>query len=163
MGSGGRLEHFERGAGLLVQVRVEVFSSLEHGIETLDGGDADLGDGVDAVRLQVLDVVELGEEAPVVGRAEGLEFFQGLTAEVGAVDEEENPQRAGKLDQTIEKIAGGVGFARAGGHLDERAATSLAEGVFEVVDGGDLGGAQAGLDQGWDRLETCFWRRARVG
>ena len=61
-----------------------------------------LADWIDAVRLQVLDVVKLGEQAAVVGRAEGLELLEGLAAEVAAVHEEQHAARAGKLDQAVE-------------------------------------------------------------
>ena len=38
----------------------------------------------------MLDVVKLGELAAVVGGDELLELFQGLAAEVGAVDQEQD-------------------------------------------------------------------------
>ena len=52
----------------------------QHGVKTLDGGDADAADAVELRALQVLDVVKLGELAAVVGRDELLEFFQGKTS-----------------------------------------------------------------------------------
>ena len=82
----------------------------QHGVETLDGGDADAADAVELRALQVLDVVKLGELAAVVGRDRS--HFrandwvdsllvrpppdQGLVAEVAALDEEEDARRAGK-------------------------------------------------------------------
>ena len=51
----------------LLQRRVEVRLALEHRVEPLDGRDDHPGDRVDVVRGQVLDVVELGELAAVVG------------------------------------------------------------------------------------------------
>src|SRR6266478_2288038 len=59
----------------------------QHGVEALDGGDADAADAVELRGLQMLDVVKLGELAAVVGRDELLEFFQGLVAEIATVDE----------------------------------------------------------------------------
>jgi hypothetical protein len=47
--------------------------------------------------LQVLDIVKLGELAAVIGRDELLEFFQGLVAEVAAVDEEKDAARYDSL------------------------------------------------------------------
>ena len=95
-------------------------------------------------RLQVLDVVKLGELAAVVGRDELLEFFQGLVAEVAAVDEEEDAARAGELDEAVNEVDGGVGLAAAGGHLDEGAAFVGGEGFLEVADGFDLRGPEIG-------------------
>ena len=82
--------------------------------------------------------------AAVVGRDELLEFFQGLIAEVAAVDEEEDAARAGELDQAVNEVDGGVGLAAAGGHLDQGAAFVDGEGFFEIADGFDLRGPQIG-------------------
>src|SRR5437773_7073472 len=83
----------------------------QHGVKALDGGDADAAGPVELRGLQVLDVVKLGELAAVVGRDELLEFFQGLVAEVAAVDEEEDAARAGELDEAVNEVDGGVGLA----------------------------------------------------
>src|SRR5205809_1367029 len=112
---------------------------VQHGVNALDGGDADAADAVELRGLQVLDVVKLGELAAVVGRDELLEFFQGLVAEVAAVDE------AGELDEAVNEVDGGVGLAAAGGHLDEGAAFVGGEGFFEITDGFDLRGPEIGL------------------
>src|SRR5213078_4210245 len=88
--------------------------------------------------------VKLGELAAVVGRDELLEFFQGLVAEVTAVDEEEDAARASELDEAVNEVDGGVGLAAAGGHLDEGAAFVGGEGFFEVADRVDLGGPEIG-------------------
>src|SRR5206468_12643534 len=114
----------------------------QHGVKALDGGDADAADAVELRGLQVLDVVKLGELAAVVGRDELLEFFQGLVAEVAAVDEEEDAARAGELDKAVNEVDGGVGLAAAGGHLDEGAAFVGGEGFFEVADRFDLRGPE---------------------
>src|SRR5205809_5542139 len=115
---------------------------VQHGVNALDGGDADAADAVELRGLQVLDVVKLGELAAVVGRDELLEFFQGLVAEVAAVDEEENAARAGELDEAVNEVDGGVGLAAAGGHLDEGAAFVGGQGFLQVTDGFDLRGPQ---------------------
>ena len=52
----------------------------------------------------MLDVVELGELAPVVGRDVLLELVEGLPAEVAAVDEEEHPPGPGELDQAVDEV-----------------------------------------------------------
>src|SRR5207302_4667141 len=123
----------------------------QHGVKALDGGDADAADAVELrglidslphidpsgfpsvshrfplAPLQVLDAVKLGELAAVVGRDELLEFFQGLIAEVAAVDEEKDATRAGELE-AVNEVDGGVGLA--GGHLDEGAAFVGGEGAL---------------------------------
>ncbi len=91
-----------------------------------------------AVRGEVLDVVELGELAAGIGRDELLKLGEGLPAEIGAVDEEEDVARAGVFDEAIGEGAGGEGLARAGGHLDEGARLRFGEGLFEAGDGFDL-------------------------
>src|SRR5436309_3007702 len=116
----------------------------QHGVKALDGGDADAADAVELRGLQVLDVVKLGELAAVVGRNELLEFFQGLVAEVAAVDEEEDAARAGELDEAVNGVDGGVGLAAAGGHLDEGAAFVGGERFLQIADGFDLRGPQIG-------------------
>ena len=93
----------------------------------------------------MLDVVKLGELAAVVGRDELLEFFQGLVAEIAAVDEEEDATRAGELDEAVNEVDGGVGLAAAGSHLDEGPAFVGGEGALEVADGFDLRGPEVGL------------------
>src|SRR5437870_12037386 len=98
---------------------------MQHGVQTLDGGDADAADAVELrglidslpridpsgfpsvshrfplAPLQALDVVKLGELAGVVG-CDGLLVSrrrdQGLVAEVAAVDEVEDAPRACALD-----------------------------------------------------------------
>ena len=62
-GGGG----FEEG-GFLVFFE-ELFFALEHGVQPLDGGDADLGGGVEGVFAEVLDVELFGE---LVGGEAGL-------------------------------------------------------------------------------------------
>src|SRR5213082_953364 len=97
-----------------VRVSMQRNRERQHGVKALDGGNADAADAVELRGLQVLDVVKLGEFAAVVGRDELLEFFQGLVAEVAAVDEEEDAARAGELDEAVNEVDGGVGLAAAG-------------------------------------------------
>src|SRR5947208_1424690 len=124
-------------AGAFVDLGVNLFAA-QHGVKALDGGDADAADAVELRGLQVLDVVKLGEFTSVVGRDELLEFFQGLVAEIAAVDEEEDAARAGELDEAVNEVDGGVGLAAAGGHLDKSAALIGGERSLEVSDGFDL-------------------------
>ena len=69
----------------------------------------------------MLDVVELGQLAPVVRRRETVELLERLAAEVRPVDEEEDPPGVAVLDQPVGDVCRGVRLARAGRHLDERA------------------------------------------
>ncbi len=73
------------------------FFAAEHGVKALDGADGDARDRVEPVRGEVLDVVELGELAAGVRGDELLELGEGLAAEIGAVDEEEDVARAGSV------------------------------------------------------------------
>ena len=70
---------------------------------------------------QVLDVVQLGELAAVVGRDVLLELLERLPAQVGAVDQEEDALRLAELDQPVDGGDGGEGLAAAGRHLDQGA------------------------------------------
>src|SRR5437763_13304691 len=110
---------------------------MQRGVKALDSGDADAADAVELRGLQVLDVVKLGELAAVVGRDELLEFFQGLVAEIAAVDEEEDAARAGELDEAVNEVGSGVGLAAASGHLDEGAAFVSSQEALEIADGFD--------------------------
>ena len=76
--------------GVLVELRVELGVAAQDRVEPLDRRDRHPRDRVDLVRAEVLDVVELGELAAVVGRREALELLQRLAAEVRAVDEEQD-------------------------------------------------------------------------
>ena len=127
---------------MFVQIGVELYA-FEHGVEALNGADADLGHRIDAAGLQVLHVVKLGEQASIVGSAEGLELFEGLAAEVAAIYQEQHAACAGKLDEPVDGAAGGVGFAGAGCHLDERAPAAVAKRILEGGDCGELSRPEA--------------------
>ena len=86
-------------------------------------------------------------------------------AEIGAVDEEQDAARAGVLDEPVGEGAGGVGLARAGGHLDQRAGLVLGERLFQAGDGFDLAVAHAERDERVcrrHRLQT-YPQRVRFG
>jgi hypothetical protein len=105
----------------LPQAGVQVRLGTQHRIQLLDGCDDDVGDRVNAVGLQVLRGVQLGELAPVTRHDVLLELAQRLPPEVGAIHEEEHTPRAAVLDEARDAADGGVGLAAAGRHLDERA------------------------------------------
>ena len=95
----------------------------------------------------MLDDVLLAELEVVVGRDVLLELLEGLPAEVAAIDQEQDPPRAGELDQPVDEVDGGEGLAAAGRHLDQGAGLVLAQRVFEVGDRLDLRRPQALRDQ----------------
>ena len=68
--------------------------------------------------------------------------LQGLPAEVGAVDEEEDAPGPGELDQPVDGGDGREGLAAAGGHLDRGRGGGCRERLFEVLDGAVLGGPE---------------------
>jgi hypothetical protein len=57
----------------------------QDGVNPLDGGDADAADAVEMGRLQVLDVVKLGELAAVVGRHELLKLIRAAGAHLSGL------------------------------------------------------------------------------
>ena len=139
-------EAFDLFGGVFV-VFIGQLAALEHGVHALDGADGDARRGVEGVAGEVLDDVFLAEFVVVVGRDELVEFLLGLAAEVGAIDQEQHAPGAGKLDQPVDEVDGGVGLAAARGHLDQRARLVGGQRLFQVVDGLDLGGPEAGFDQ----------------
>ena len=121
-------------AGLLVAQR------LEH---PLDGGDRDAGRVRHRAAPEPVDVVELGELPAVVGCLVVLELGHRLLGQVVAVDQEQDAVEAAVLEQPVGQRHGGVGLARAGGHLHEAAVEALlAQARLDAVDRGDLRGAQ---------------------
>ena len=62
----------------------------------------------------------------------------GLLAQVSGVNEKENAAGVGVPEQPVDRGDGGVGLARASGHLNEGAWTVIFEGYFELLDGVDL-------------------------
>jgi len=51
------------GCPYFFNLRAQFFLAPHHGIEPLDGGDADLADGIELVRFEKLHIVKLGEFA----------------------------------------------------------------------------------------------------
>jgi len=139
-------EPFEAGDGGFF-VLVRQLPPLEHGVHALDGADADPRGGVEGIASQPLDDELFGELEVVVGRDVLLEFLERLVAEVAAVYKEEHAARACELDKAVDEVDGREGLAAARGHLDQGAWTILRQRLFEIVDGGDLGGPEAGGDE----------------
>ena len=82
----------------------------------------------------MLDVVQLGELAAVVGRDVLLELLEGLPAEVAAVHQEQDAAGVGELDQAVDRRDGRERLAAAGGHLDQGAGAVVGERVLQVAD-----------------------------
>ncbi|MEA3208754.1 MAG: hypothetical protein QOE70_1811 [Chthoniobacter sp.] len=112
----------------------------------------------------MLDDVFLGELV-VVGRGdELLEFLEGLPTQIAAVHEEEDALCPGVFHEAIDEIDGGVGLARAGGHLDERTGATGGEGFLEVRDGLDLRGPESAGGKRWKLPEPLGdWLFLRPG
>ena len=96
-------------------------------------------DVIEGVGLQVLDVVQLGELAAIVGGDELVELLEGLLAQVVAVHQEEHAFGPGMLNQAVDEVDGGEGFAAAGRHLDQGARPVGGEGGLQMGDGFNLG------------------------
>ena len=117
---------------------------LQERIHALDGADADLAVLGDEGRFEALDVVKLGELAVVVTGHVGHEFLLGLFAQILGVYEKEDPLDVSVFEQPVDRGNGGVGLARASGHLNEGARAVLFEGCFELLNGVDLARSQSG-------------------
>jgi hypothetical protein len=136
---------------------VQLFAA-QHGVQALDGGDDDLGVGIDAAAVQVLHDVGLVEGVRGAGRVEVLVLLERLVAQVVAVHQEQDAACPGVLQQPPAEVAGGEGLAGAGGHLDERARAVGGERGFQAGDGVDLALAQAGGFQWWHLLQPSAQR-----
>ena len=112
--------------------------ALQERIHALDGADADLAILGDEGRCKALDVVKLGELAVVVAGHVGHEFLLGLFTQIPGVHEKKDALGVGVFEQPVDRGDGGVGLARAGGHLDERARAVVLEGRLQLLDGADL-------------------------
>jgi len=110
----------------------------------LDGGHHDVRAGHHPRTGELVNVVDLGEPAAVVGRAVVLELGQRLVGQVVAVDQEQHPAEAAVLEQPVGGGDRGAGLAGAGGHLHQRPVEALfLQRPPDPFDGGDLGRTQA--------------------
>jgi hypothetical protein len=99
----------------------KVLLSFEHGVEPLNGGDADFRGRGNGVLLQVLNGVLLGELVAVRRAYELLKLVECLFPQVVAIHQEQNPPGMGVLDEPVTEVDGGKGLAAPRGHLNERA------------------------------------------
>jgi hypothetical protein len=134
-------------------------ATAQHGVQALNGRDADPGGGVQCVRAEPLDDVLLGELEVVVGRDVLLEFLERLVAQVAAVHQEEHSPCSGEFDEPVDKADGGVRLARTGGHLDQGAGPVLDQRPLQVLDCLDLGLPQTLCNEGWHVLDAAPERR----
>ncbi len=111
-------------------------------VHPLDRADDHRGGVLQPRRAEAVDVVEVGEAAAVVRGGEPAELVVGLAAQVGAVDEEQDPACPGVPQQPVGGRHGGVGLAGAGGHLDQRPRPVVPQRTFQAVDRVDLCRAQ---------------------
>src|SRR6476646_9776921 len=82
----------------------------------------------------MLNVVQFGEFAAIVGCGVLLELTQRLASQVAPVHQEEDTACARELDKAIDEADCGVSLAGAGSHLDKGAWPVVGQGVFEVGD-----------------------------
>ena len=90
-GAFGLILTAELEAAALLVAGVELGLTPEDAVQPLDGRDYDLGVLVDQICLEVLDVVQVSELAPVIGGAEVAELTQRLLAQVATVYQEQHP------------------------------------------------------------------------
>ena len=138
----------------IVEVRRGFFLALEHGVYALDRADDDAGGFVERVTGEMLDDVFSGELVIVHGRDELLEFLEGLPAEISAIHEEKDAAGTGVFDETINEVDCGVGLARTGRHLDERAPESGRERFLQAGDGLNLREPKRAGRQRWQLAEA---------
>ena len=87
--------------------------------------------------------IKLGKLAVVVVGQKSHEFLLGLFTQVFCVHEKQDALRLSMLDQPVDAGDGGKGLAGTGCHLYQGAGFVLLEGGFQIVNGGNLAGAQA--------------------
>ena len=87
-------------------------------------------------RFDDLGVVEFGKFAVVAGRGKHQHFLLGLFAQVNGVDQKQNAPLAGVFQQAVHNADGGIGFAGAGGHLNQGAGQIFCQRSLHVFNGG---------------------------
>jgi hypothetical protein len=131
---------------VVVEARVVALGDVvaaQHRVDALDRGDDDVRGAEHAGAGELVDVVDLGEAAPVAGGAVVLELADRLFGEVVAVDEEQDATEAAELQQAVGEGDSGEGLAGAGGHLDQGSVEVLVgEALLHTRDRGDLGRTQ---------------------
>ena len=135
------------------------FSSLEHGVQALNGADADAGGHVELIAGKPLNDEFFRELKVVIERDVLLEFFERLVAEVATVHQKQHTARAGELDEAVDRIDGREGFTASGGHLNEGAGTVFGKRAFEIGDRLDLCGPKTCCDKCRHLLQTAAQRR----
>ncbi len=144
-------EPFEAGDGSFF-VLIRQLPPFEHGVHALDSADANARGGIQSVARQSLDDELFSELEVVVRRHILLKLFQCLVAEIAAIDQEEHALGPAELDEPVDEVDSREGLTAAGGHLDEGTRTILRQRLFEIVDGDNLCGPEAGCAQGWQRF-----------
>ena len=114
------------------QRRVQFCIAPQHRIQPLNGGNHDLGDGVNGVRGQVLHVVEFGEFPSVIRRRVLLEFLQRLFPKIAPIYQKQHAMGFGVFDEAVNGGDGGKRLAAARGHLDERPWTVVSKRGLQI-------------------------------
>src|SRR5207247_5557961 len=89
----GRVEH----RAFLVR-RIEFRFTTQHRVHALHSGDDDAIHRPYAVRVKVLDVVDVSEGSSIIGRVKLFELAVRLDTKIAAVNEEQDALRNGMID-----------------------------------------------------------------
>ena len=95
------------------------------------------------------------DEWEILLRLTGIASGAGADAEIGAIDNEENADGVGELDEAIAEATGKVGLAGAGGHLDQCAQSIAEEGEFQGGVGLELAISHARLRERMGEGQLC--------
>lgn len=120
----------------------------------MNGGNTDLRIGGDVTGRQPLDIVQFGKFPVVVVRLVGHELLLGLFAEVFGIHQKKDALGIGMFEQSVNESAGGIGLPSPGGHLDEGFRFVPFERIFQIFHRHNLSGAQPGLIQFREMLES---------
>ena len=91
--------------------------------------------------VDFIDAESFGEGLQVL-HARIFEGVGGLFAQGGAIDEEQNAAEALGFEEPVDEGDAGFGFAGAGGHGEQEAATAGGDAAFDGADGVFLVGAK---------------------
>ena len=118
------------------------FFGVEDAVDhALHGGNVDGGGGVGRLAVDFLDAKGVGKGLQVF-HARVFEGVGGLFTKGRTVDQEENAAEALGLEEPVDEGDASFGFAGAGGHGEQQAATAGGDAAFDGADGIFLVGAK---------------------